>query len=200
MTGKPKILILFAHPMPHTSHVNGALAAAARELPNVTVNDLYEIYPDFHINVAHEQAMLEAADLIVFQHPIQWYGMPALLKEWVDVVLEAGWAYGKDATSLRGKGFLLAVTTGGAADTYQENGPHRYPFEDFMPPFRQTAQFCGMRWLPPLVLHGAHQAAQEVIDAHFGHYVELLSTYPAWAHAELSAAVPPITQDQPDQA
>ena len=200
MTGKPNILILFAHPMPHASRVNGALAAAARDLPNVIVNDLYETYPDFHIDVAREQALLEAADLIVFQHPIRWYGMPALLKEWVDVVLEAGWAYGKDATALKGKGFLLAVTTGGAADTYHENGPHRYPFADFLPPFRQTAQFCGMRWLPPLILHGAHQAPQEAIDAHVGRYVRLLSTYPAWAHVQIGTAVSPMTQDQLNQA
>ncbi len=198
MTGTPRILILFAHAMPHTSRVNGALAAAARNLPNVTLHDLYETYPDFHIDVAREQAMLEAADLIVFQHPIQWYGMPALLKEWVDVVLEAGWAYGKDATALIGKGFLLAVTTGGALDTYQETGPHRYPFADFLPPFRQTAQFCGMRWLPPLILHGAHQADQETVDAHVGRYVQLLSTYPAWAREQLAASFPAISQDQLD--
>ncbi|MBC7416417.1 MAG: NAD(P)H-dependent oxidoreductase [Herminiimonas sp.] len=198
MTGTPHTLILFAHAMPHTSRVNSALAAAARMLPNVKVHDLYETYPDFHIDVPREQALLEAADLIVFQHPIQWYGMPALLKEWVDVVLEAGWAYGEDATALKGKGFMLAATTGGAADTYQEHGPHHYPFSDFLPPFRQTAQFCGMRWLPPLILHGAHQASQKKVDAHVGQYVRLLSTYPDWAHEQLDQAAPTLIQHPPE--
>ena len=195
MTGTPHILILFAHAMPHTSRVNGALAAAARNLPNVTVHDLYETYPDFHIDVAREQVMLEAADLVVFQHPIQWYGMPALLKEWVDVVLEAGWAYGKDAVALKGKGFLLAASTGGAADTYREHGPHRYPLSDFLLPFRQTAQFCGMHWLPPLILHGAHQASQAEVDAHVEQYVHLLSTYPEWARGHLETVAPFLSQD-----
>ena len=185
MTGTHRILILFAHAMPHTSRVNSALAAAARTLPNVTVRDLYETYPDFHIDVLTEQSLLETADLVVFQHPIQWYGMPALLKEWIDVVLEAGWAYGQDGVALRGKGFLLAATTGGAADTYQEHGPHGYPLADFLLPLRQTAHFCGMHWLPPLILHGAHQASQTEVDAHVGQYLHLLSTYPEWANAQL---------------
>ena len=197
MTGTDRTLILFAHAMPHTSRVNSALAAAARALPNVKVHDLYETYPGFHINVSKEQSMLEAADLVVFQHPIQWYGMPALLKEWVDIVLEAGWAYGKDTTALRGKGFMLAATTGGAADTYQEQGLHRYPFADFLLPFRQTAQFCGVHWLPPLVLHGAHQATQEKVDAHVGQYVHLLSTYPDWAQEHFVEVAPRLQHDYP---
>src|SRR3954471_14966828 len=89
-----RILVLYAHATPHRSRVNRRLADAARSLPNARVHDLYEQYPDFHIDVAYEQALLADADLIVFQHPIQWYGMPALLKEWVDTVFERGWAYG----------------------------------------------------------------------------------------------------------
>lgn len=184
MTGTPRILILFAHAMPHTSRVNRAMIEAARTLPNVTVQDLYETYPDFHIDVPREQALLEEADVVVFQHPVQWYGMPALMKEWVDVVLEAGWAYGKDATALKGKGFWLVITTGGAADTYHENGAHGFPFSAFLPPFRQTAQFCGMHWLPPLVMHGAHLASSGEVDAHVARYLRMLSTYPDWADLE----------------
>ncbi len=86
--------------MPHASRVNRAMVHAARSLPNVTVHDLYETYPDFHIDVPREQALMQAADLIVFQHPIQWYGMPSLLKEWVDAVLEVGWAYGQGSAAI----------------------------------------------------------------------------------------------------
>ncbi len=148
-------------------------------LPNVTVRDLYETYPDFFIDVPAEQALLEEADLIVFQHPIQWYGMPALMKEWIDQVLEVGWAYGDGGTALHQKRHLLAITTGSRAEAYSEAGTHHWPFEAFLPPFRQTAQLCGMHWMTPLILHGAHQVGQVEIDAHVARYVDLLSGRPA---------------------
>src|SRR3954452_7620819 len=107
MTATPSILVLYAHPAPHRSRINRLLADTARSLPRVQLHDLYETYPDFHIDVQHEQALLSTADLIVFQHPIQWYGMPSLLKEWVDMVLEQGWAYGRGGTALHGKDFWL---------------------------------------------------------------------------------------------
>ena len=173
----PRILVLYAHAMPHASRVNRAMIDAVRALPDVTVRDLYETYPDFHIDVAAEQALLDAADLIVFQHPVQWYSMPALMKEWLDVVLEAGYAYGEGGNALRGKGYLLCVSTGSPAAAYREDGPHGLPFDAFLPQFRQTARLCGMVWQPPLVLHGAHLVSSEEVVAHVARYVERLTAY-----------------------
>jgi glutathione-regulated potassium-efflux system ancillary protein KefF len=98
--------------------------------------------------------------------------MPALLKEWIDVVFESGWAYGNGATGLKGKGYLLAVTTGGAADAYRPGGAHGYDFADFLPPYRQTARLCGMQWQEPLVLHGAHHASDAEVAAHVRRFIE----------------------------
>jgi glutathione-regulated potassium-efflux system ancillary protein KefF len=128
------------------------------------------------------------ADLIVFQHPIQWYSMPSLMKEWVDVVLAHGWAYGPGGTALQGKGFWLVATTGGSVESYHTSGYHRYDFSAFLPPFEQTAILCGMRWLPPLILHGAHQVGQDLIDAHVETYRQRLLTYPQWLEPEQSDA------------
>ena len=186
MQTPPRILIIFAHAMPHASRINRAMIDAARALPNVTVRDLYETYPDFHIDVAAEQALLDAADLVVFQHPIQWYSMPALMKEWLDVVLEAGYAYGEGGIALHDKAYWLCVTTGSPAAAYREGGLHNFAFEAFLPQFRQTADLCGMAWQPPLVLHGAHQVTQEEVAAHVARYVALLAAYPDGA-----AAAPP---------
>lgn len=169
---------------------------AARGLPNVTVRDLYETYPDFHIDVPQEQALLEAADLVVFQHPIQWYGMPSLLKEWVDVVLEVGWAYGQGGAALRGKHYLLSVTTGSTADAYHEAGLLNWPFGAFLPPFRQTAQLCGMQWMPPLILHGAHQVSQAEVDAHVTRFLRVLSTWPVVSAHETDEIVSSSRRDR----
>jgi len=180
MSSASRILVLYAHATPHRSRVNRRLAEATRSLPNVQVRDLYELYPDFHIDVAQEQALLAEADLIVFQHPIQWYGMPALLKEWVDVVFENGWAYGPGENALRGKHFWLSVTTGGGEEAYRETGYHGRPFSDFLPPFEQTALLCGMTWLPPLIFHGAQRANKAEIAAHVSYFTNRLASYPHW--------------------
>ncbi|RZA22270.1 MAG: NAD(P)H dehydrogenase [Proteobacteria bacterium] len=169
-----RVHVLYAHSAPHASRVNRRMIAAARSLPNVTVSELYELYPDFVIDVRREQALLSEAELIVMQHPIQWYGMPSLQKEWLDQVLEHGWAYGKSGNMLEGKGFLLALTTGGGTGAYSAEGEHGYPLEAFLPPYRQTAILCRMRWLAPLVLHGARHADEAAVDAHVETYRRLL--------------------------
>jgi glutathione-regulated potassium-efflux system ancillary protein KefF len=180
MKTDPRILVIYAHPMHHRSRVNRKLVEVASRIENVLVHDLYEIYPDFHIDVREEQALLEQSDLIVLQHPLHWYSMPALLKEWIDVVFEHGWAYGHEGNALRGKDCLLAITTGGPQESYGAGGYHRRPVSDFFPPYEQTAFLCGMRWHPPLVLHGARRADEETIAAHAARYAELLMAYPNW--------------------
>jgi glutathione-regulated potassium-efflux system ancillary protein KefF len=198
MTDTPRILVVYAHPAPHRSLVNRRLAAAARTVPNVQVHDLYEAYPDFYIDVQHEQALLSNADLVVFQHPIQWYSMPALLKEWVDVVFEHGWAYGTGGNALRGKDYWLVATTGGTGDSYQETGQHGQTFSAFLPPFRQTALLCGMRWLQPHILHGAHQVNEADVTAYVETYRSRLASYPNWPEQAKGGAHNGITQDQLD--
>jgi putative NADPH-quinone reductase len=174
-----RILVVYAHAAPNASRVNRRMVAAARALPNVTVSELYELYPDFVIDVDHEQTLLAQAELIVLQHPVQWYGMPSLQKEWLDQVLEHGWAHGSNGHALAGKQLLLAVTTGGNAQSYSESGEHGYPFAAFLPPYRQTALLCGMHWLAPLVLHGARHASEETVTAHVETYRSLLAGFPA---------------------
>lgn len=85
----------------------------ARTLENVEIRSLYQLYPDFNIDVAAEQEALSRADLIVWQHPMQWYSTPPLLKLWIDKVFSHGWAYGHNGNALHGKSLMWAVTTGG---------------------------------------------------------------------------------------
>src|SRR5262249_12225989 len=107
-----RVLLLFAHPVLERSPVNLRLLAEAREVTGVTIHDLYEAYPTLSIDVRREQRLLLDHDVIVFQHPFYWYSTPAILKEWQDLVLEHGWAYGHGGTQLRGKITLNAITTG----------------------------------------------------------------------------------------
>jgi glutathione-regulated potassium-efflux system ancillary protein KefG len=149
-----RLLILFAHPAIHKSRVNHVLLSYVRSLPGITVNDLYEWYPKFYINVAREQALLLEHDVIIFQHPFYWYSSPAILKQWQDLVLEYGFAYGKSGTRLNGKLFLTAISTGGPISAYQRSGYNYFTLRELLVPFEQTARLCGMTYLPPFVVPG----------------------------------------------
>lgn len=91
--------------------------------PDVVIRSLYDLYPDFNIDVQAEQQALEQAELLVLQHPLYWYSCPPLLKLWIDKVFTQGWAYGKGATALKGKSLLWAVTTGGEHDQFDMGAP-----------------------------------------------------------------------------
>ena len=174
------ILVLAAHPNWRESRVNRRLRDAAREVPGVHVQDLYAQYADYDIDIAAEQALAQAARLIVLLHPVQWYSMPALLKLWIDDVLTYGWAYGPGGTALQGKDLWLVATTGGPESSYHPQGYNRYFFDAFLPPYEQTAALCGLRFLPPMLLFGAHRTSDEELDAHVATYRERLLTYPDW--------------------
>ena len=103
-----KVLVNFAHPLRAHSRINNAMRAAVEDLEGVIVNDLYAQYPDFLIDINREQSLCENADAIVFQHPFYWYSMPAIMKEWIDDVLQQGWAYGANGDVLKDKIFMEA--------------------------------------------------------------------------------------------
>ena len=167
------ICLLYAHPYPDRSRANRVLLAAVRDLPELEIRPLYDLYPDFAIDVEAEQAALTRARLIVFQHPFYWYGVPGLLKHWFDKVLSLGWAYGECA-ALRGKTCLWVTTTGAPESGYTESGMHERPFSEFVPPIEQTARFCGMHWAEPRILHGAHRVGPDVLASHADAYREQL--------------------------
>jgi glutathione-regulated potassium-efflux system ancillary protein KefF len=176
----PQVLVLVAHPQMEQSRANKKLMRAARAQPGVQVRDLYALYPDYLIDIEAEQAALAAATLVVWQHPIHWYSMPPLMKLWVDEVLAFGWAYGPGSHALRGKDLWLVASTGGPEDSYHPTSYNRYFFDAFLPPYEQTAALCGMRFLPPLLLHGAHRVAPAQAAAHVAAYAERLASYPRW--------------------
>jgi glutathione-regulated potassium-efflux system ancillary protein KefF len=188
MNPAPRILILYAHPLQRHSRNNARLRDAAGSVPNVRLHDVYEAYPDFYIDIQREQALLTESELVVFQHPLHWHGMPALMKEWVDTVLENGWAYGPGGNALRGKDFWLVTTAGSPESAYRAGGMHGRPLVDFLPPLEQMAKLCGMRWLPPLVFYDAQQADAATIAAHAARYREMLLAYPHWAQEPTASA------------
>jgi glutathione-regulated potassium-efflux system ancillary protein KefF len=168
------ICLLYAHPYPDRSRANRALLAAVRDLPGLDLRPLYDLYPDFSIDVEAEQRALQKARVIVLQHPVYWYSVPALLKHYFDKVLQLGWAYGTPTKALQGKTCFWVTTTGAPTSGYADDGMHRRPFQDFVPAIEQTARFCGMEWAEPLIVFGAQRIAREELDQACTSYRERL--------------------------
>jgi glutathione-regulated potassium-efflux system ancillary protein KefF len=164
------ILVVYAHPYPKRSRANRALVRAVRDLEGLELRSLYELHPDFDIDVEAEQAALEKARIVVWQHPLYWYTAPGLLKHWFDKVLKRGWAYGDGGTALAGKICQWVTTTGADETGYQPGAMHDHGFEAFVPVVKQTARFCGMVWQEPIVVHGAHKIDDRALDAHAERY------------------------------
>ena len=181
-----EILVIAAHPQLEHSRATLALmeAAAHADPARIEVCDLYALYPDYFIDVATEQARLADARMLVWLHPVHWYSMPPLLKLWLDEVFAFGWAYGPGGRALAGKDLWLAASTGGPQGSYRPDGYNRYFFDAFMHPYEQTAALTGMRWLPPLVLHGAHRADEDALAAHAELFADRLRSWPHWPELE----------------
>ncbi|MDF2690852.1 MAG: oxidoreductase [Gammaproteobacteria bacterium] len=161
-----KILVLFAHPNFQTSKINRQLVAALKMLAHVSFHDLYEAYPNLYIDVKREQDLLLAHDIIVFMHPFYWYSAPAILKEWQDMVLQHGFAYGETGKALQGKKLLSVISAGGSAEAYHPQGANRFSIKQLLSPFDQTAYLCGMEYLPPFVVHNTLHLSDAEIERH----------------------------------
>ena len=170
-----RVLVLLAHPSIDRSEVNRPLADAAKGVEGVNLVDLYAEYPDFQIDIDREQERLLNHDAIVFQHPLYWYSTPAILKEWQDLVLEHGFAYGSEGTALHGKIFLNAISAGGCEAAYCSEGYNHFSIRELLHPLEQTAVLCGMIYLAPFALFGSRTAVEENrLDAHVTDWVQVL--------------------------
>jgi glutathione-regulated potassium-efflux system ancillary protein KefG len=171
-----KILIIFAHPRFEKSLNNQLLVKHIPASEHITFHDLYERYPDFNIDVPYEKELLAKHKVIVFQHPFYWYSAPPLLKQWIDMVLEFGWAYGPGGTNLQGKYLFNAITAGGPRTAYSKEGYNGFTVGELLTPFEQTARLCKMTYLPPFALHGTHRVTREEALQTAHHYEFLLET------------------------
>lgn len=170
-----RILVLFAHPALEKSRAHQELLNVITGMKGVTINDLYQNYPDFDIDVEREKELLTTHDIIIWQHPLYWYSAPALLKEWQDLVLEHGWAYGHKGRALAGKKIFNALTSGGGMEAYENSTHHKYALRDYLRPFECTAHLCRMTYWPPFWIHGVHRMQKQDMEA-FGVLYRVLLT------------------------
>lgn len=169
-----KLLILFFHPRFEDSRVNARLVEGVKQLRDITFRDMYELYPDFNINVEFEQAQLLAHDIIIWHHPFYWYNCPPLMKQWLDLVLEYGWAYGTNGNKLSRKWAMNVISSGGNFNVYQKGGRNRFTHREFLNSFDQTAHLCQMEYLPPFIVPGANKLSAAEIEDYMIRYTQIV--------------------------
>ena len=170
-----KILILFAHPLFEKSHAHKAMVKNIPNSEHITFHDLYELYPEFNIDIKKEQELLNNHNIIIWQHPMYWYSCPPMIKQWIDLVLEYKWAYGSEGNQLEGKFIFQAITTGGREQNYCATGRDRFTIYELLEPFNQTAQVCKMHYLPPYVIHGTFSMNDDDYEKTGENYGQLLN-------------------------
>ncbi|ATO32328.1 Glutathione-regulated potassium-efflux system ancillary protein KefF [Dickeya dianthicola] len=143
-----EVLIVSGHPnMDEESFSNRIiLECLTHLLPEANTLRLDRAHHHYEFDIGLEQERLKKADIIVFQFPMFWYGLPALMKKYIDDVFAHGFAYGSTGTYLKDKTLLVSFTTGGAEADYRYDGEQRYPVEDFLPFLKNLAWYCGMHW------------------------------------------------------
>lgn len=159
-----KTLVILAHPSIADSTINKAWVRGLNESgKKITVHDIYEKYPDGIIGVEHEQNLILAHDLIVFQFPMYWFNIPPLLKQWMDDVLLPGFAYGSKPEERRLGGMAIGIAVSAAIrlKDYTSQGRCRYTIKELLAPLYATALYIGADAADPFVFYGAEYNPSE---------------------------------------
>ncbi|WP_310620929.1 NAD(P)H-dependent oxidoreductase [Flexibacterium corallicola] len=170
-----KTIVYLAHPRLDRSEICGPLFSLAQTISGITCVDLYAEYPTFNIDVLREKKRLGDHDAIVFLHPLFWYSAPSIVREWQDLVLQYGFAFGQSGHSLDDKVIFNAVSCGASCEAYTPSGANGAHLRTFLMPFEKTADLCRMRFLAPFAIFAAGKAVKEGRDKeHLANWKSLL--------------------------
>ncbi len=161
------VLVVIGHPFWEKSVANRGIVEALRSCGhNITFSNLKELYPNGRLNVAEEQAKLLAADIIVLQYPVMWFGAPSLMHRYFEEILTYGFAYGNGNYRLTGKPLIASFTTGAAETAYSGKGGEGYTMDEFIVPVAATATYCKMKWSGYVCSCGMMNPSSEAIENH----------------------------------
>ena len=151
------ILIIYTHPNNIKSNLNDKIIKNIKNKKdsNITIKNLYNLYSNFKINVKKEQEDILKHKRIILQFPIYWYGMPSLLKKWIDEVFSYGFSYGPKGDKVKGKEVILAITTGGNKESYSKIGQHKHTINEFLIPIEMSIKYMQMKYIEPFVTYDA---------------------------------------------
>ena len=132
----------------------------------------------FSAEIEAEIEKMEWCDLMVWQFPLWWFGLPAMLKGWVDRVFAMQRTYGGgriyQSGVFRGKRALLSLTTGGPEDAYRKGAFNGDIAAILRPIHRGILQFVGFDVLAPQIVYGPVRLTDEQRNSALASYAERL--------------------------
>ena len=134
----------------------------------------------FADHVKAEMDKLEACDILIFNFPLWWFGLPAILKGWVDRVFAMGFTYGNgkgvyENGVFKEKTAFITMTTGGPEMAY--NGGKNGDLDTILFPIHHGMfYFVGMTVLPPFICFSPARKSDDELKAELERYTTYLST------------------------
>ncbi|GAA5018759.1 NAD(P)H-dependent oxidoreductase [Acinetobacter puyangensis] len=176
-------LMILSHPNFEQSIANKTIVTELiKQQHDLEVRHIYELYPDYQIDIAAEQAALLRHDLIILQYPMYWFNMPAILKIWFDQVFSYQFAYGSKGDKLKHKKLLASLTVGQPEQNFivdQKN----HLMQSFLKAVQASAQYAQMDYVDPVFLYDISTAIghseiqiQAKAKAHSQHLNTLINT------------------------
>jgi glutathione-regulated potassium-efflux system ancillary protein KefG len=98
-----------------------------------------------------------------------------MIKQWMDLVLEHGWAHGIGCNNLVGKQVFTTITSGGTRESYSNGGFNRHTMPELLYPLKQAVHLCRMTWLPPFVVQGTYGLTGEMLTDYGEQYRQVLA-------------------------
>ncbi|TGC07890.1 NAD(P)H-dependent oxidoreductase [Methanolobus halotolerans] len=147
------------------------------EQMNASKNDTFA--PDIMV----EMNKVKWADLLVFQFPIYFTSMPAIMKGWIDRIFAPGFAFNPatqnayDTGLLKGKRAMIVTSTGAEQSWYSREGQHGDIHELLRYITHCTLEFTGLEVLPSHIVFGASKMSEERVKEETSKYVEKLKSF-----------------------
>ncbi|MCP5054152.1 MAG: NAD(P)H-dependent oxidoreductase [bacterium] len=133
----------------------------------------------FADDIKQEMDKFERADIVIFNFPMWWYSLPAILKGWVDRVFAMGFSYGGgkgyfEDGAFPNKKALLTFTTGGPKDSDEPDGEDSQMNKIIYPITFGMLYFVGLQVLPPFIAYGPPRATQKERETMLSDYESYL--------------------------
>ncbi len=169
--------MILAHPAIEKSIGNKIISNNFDAGANTELRHLDLLYPDFNIDIKAEQEALLNAETIVFQFPLFWYNMPAILKHWIDKVFEYGFAFGAESI-LNNKKVIVSFTIGSPVSMYPNEIIQKIVF-----PLQGLTNYCKLQYVGEIFCNDingyseeAKQNAIKVANTHSQKLLDLISS------------------------
>lgn len=173
-----KTIIISGHPNPERSFANTSILSHLEDTEGVEIRQLITLYTDYNIDSEKEIRILTEAKHIILQFPFHWYGVPPILKMWIDSVTTP-LVYGQHKGALKNKTLIISTTTGGPAESYASTGYNKHSMKEFLLPVIKLGDSLGMHVPDPVITHSAAVKGgdlEERLRAHAHRLIKMINT------------------------